>query len=227
MKQKIFILLKLILLASLIETTFDTFLAPFLFNFIPNNLPYVLVLPYGIIELCCLIMILISLIFFQYLKIYPGIIIGLFASFVYIVFVIPIDFMFINLMNNSIKTIFLIYSILFPFQTTILIFIVNNLMLRYKINEQNIDIGRIKKNVIDLGTKFTRLTLGDVSEKCKENKDIILKVITEMIENNEVYAKYFKSTQMIAFDQQANLNEIDELLNQFNEWEKNQQLKKV
>ncbi|MBD3214454.1 MAG: hypothetical protein GF311_17715 [Candidatus Lokiarchaeota archaeon] len=87
-------------------------------------------------------------------------------------------------------------------------------------NNEDSDIVNIKRTIIDLGTKFTRLTLGDVNEKCKESKDIVLKVINQMIGDNEIYAKYFKSTQMIAFDQQANIDDIDNLMKTYQEWEK-------
>jgi len=33
-----------------------------------------------------------------------------------------------------------------------------------------------------------------------------------MIEDNEIYAKYFESSKSVAFDQQANIEEIDKLM---------------
>ncbi len=40
-----------------------------------------------------------------------------------------------------------------------------------------------------------------------------------MIKNKEIYATYFESSKSVAFDQQANINEIDKLMSVYNEWE--------
>jgi hypothetical protein len=72
---------------------------------------------------------------------------------------------------------------------------------------------------LDLGTKFIRLDVREISEKCGADKDTIIKVIKQMIENNEIYAEYFKSTNTVAFNQQANINEIDILMKKYKDWE--------
>ena len=40
-----------------------------------------------------------------------------------------------------------------------------------------------------------------------------------MIENKEIHAHYFSSTKFVAFDQQANIEEIDELMTTYKKWE--------
>jgi len=79
---------------------------------------------------------------------------------------------------------------------------------------------KIKKKVLDLGTKFTRLEMREISEKCNiDNEDLIIKVVEDMIKNEEIYAEYFESTKAVAFNQQANMEEIDSLMATFKEWE--------
>lgn len=41
-----------------------------------------------------------------------------------------------------------------------------------------------------------------------------------MIESNEIYAQYFSSTKSVAFDQQTNIKDIDKLMEQYRQWEK-------
>ena len=40
-----------------------------------------------------------------------------------------------------------------------------------------------------------------------------------MIENHEIYAQFFSSTKSVAFNQQANINEIDNLMKIYKDWE--------
>ena len=40
-----------------------------------------------------------------------------------------------------------------------------------------------------------------------------------MIDNKEIYAQYFSSTKSVAFDQQANIDEIDKLMSTYKDWE--------
>ncbi len=40
-----------------------------------------------------------------------------------------------------------------------------------------------------------------------------------MIEGNEIYAKYFESSKSVAFDQQANIDEVDKLMKAYKDWE--------
>jgi len=40
-----------------------------------------------------------------------------------------------------------------------------------------------------------------------------------MIVNKEIYAEFFKSSNTVSFDQQANIDEIDELMAAYKDWE--------
>ena len=78
----------------------------------------------------------------------------------------------------------------------------------------------IKKNIIDLGTKFTRLEIVEIIEKTGiDDEELIINTITDMIENNEIYADYFSSTKVVAFNQQAIIKDIDSLMKTYEQWE--------
>jgi hypothetical protein len=59
----------------------------------------------------------------------------------------------------------------------------------------------IKRTVLDLGTKFSRLDVKEISEKCKVDKGTIVKVVKNMVGNQEIYAEYFKSSNSVSFNQ--------------------------
>lgn len=40
-----------------------------------------------------------------------------------------------------------------------------------------------------------------------------------MTRNNEIYAEYFESSKAVVFNQQANIKEIDKLMEQYKQWE--------
>lgn len=87
---------------------------------------------------------------------------------------------------------------------------------------------KIRKVVLDLGAKFSKLEIQEIKEKCDvESTDLILEVIKKMIKNHEIYAEYFSSSNSIAFDQQANSKEIDNLLKKYEQWEKEEKDKIV
>ena len=78
----------------------------------------------------------------------------------------------------------------------------------------------IKRTVLDLGMKFARLQIAEISEVCGEkDEQLIIIVVEEMITNNEIYAQYFSSTKSVAFNQQANIDEIDKLMATYEDWE--------
>ena len=85
---------------------------------------------------------------------------------------------------------------------------------------------KIKKAVLDLGTKFTKLEIKEIKEKCNvESTDLIVDVIKKMIKDKMIYAEYFSSSSAIAFDQRTNIEEIDNLLKKYEQWEKEEKEK--
>lgn len=88
-------------------------------------------------------------------------------------------------------------------------------------------INQIKKTVLDLGTKYTRLEVREIIEKSDVNEEeLIVKTVTNMIDNKEIYAEYFSSSNSISFNQQANIDEIDKLMAIYKEWEEKKVEKK-
>lgn len=101
------------------------------------------------------------------------------------------------------------------------------ILIVHKIREK--DIISVKKTLLEMSTKFTRLKVKEIEEKSGVDEGTIISVITSMIENNQIYAYYFKSSKTVAFDQKANIKEIDNLMSTFAEWEglKNEKKEKV
>ena len=84
----------------------------------------------------------------------------------------------------------------------------------------------VKKKIIEFGGKIPRLKVKDISEKSNVDTSTVFKTLKKMIANQEIYADYFKSTKTIAFNQIANIENLDSLLKLYEDWEQ-QQLKKV
>jgi len=83
----------------------------------------------------------------------------------------------------------------------------------------------IRKSILNLGVKYNRLKTSEITEKCLiEEQNIKEKYIPivarEMINNKEIYADYFKTSKSLVFDQRVNINEIDDLMKKYEEWEK-------
>ena len=79
----------------------------------------------------------------------------------------------------------------------------------------------IKKAILDLSVKFTKLEVKEIAEKCSFDKDLIVDVINEMITKHEIYGQFFNKSKSLVFDQQANIDEIDNLLQKYQDWETN------
>ena len=47
-----------------------------------------------------------------------------------------------------------------------------------------------------------------------------------MIVNKEIYTEYFQNSKSVAFNQQANIDEIDKLMETYKEWEDSEEGKK-
>ncbi|TFF88963.1 MAG: hypothetical protein EU550_00210 [Promethearchaeota archaeon] len=88
---------------------------------------------------------------------------------------------------------------------------------------QNISI---KKTILELAIKFDRLELSEIAEKSIfKNESLIENVIKDMINNKEIYADYYESTNSLLFDKETNMEEIDKLMHTFQKWEKSTEKK--
>lgn len=78
----------------------------------------------------------------------------------------------------------------------------------------------IKQTVLDFGTRLTRLKVAEIAERTGAFHKTIIEVVEKMKRNNEIYARYFKSSNSVVFNQDANIDEIDRLMSVYNDWEK-------
>jgi len=82
-------------------------------------------------------------------------------------------------------------------------------------------IRQIKKVILDLGFKVSFLEIEEIIERTNlYDKELIENVIRNMIKNSEIHAEYFPVSKAIAFDLQANVEEIDKLMKIYRDWEK-------
>ena len=102
------------------------------------------------------------------------------------------------------------------------LFSLNLFLFKMKAKQVTVKDALVKKTILDLGTQYTRLEVREISEACKVDKSIIVTIIDTMIQHKEIHAEYFKSSRAVVFDQQANIDEIDELMAKYKEWEEQQ-----
>jgi len=87
--------------------------------------------------------------------------------------------------------------------------------------------GKIKEIILDMSIKFSRIESAEIMEVSGIQKEkLIAETIKKMIKNKEVYAQYFSSSKSITFNQQANIDEIDNLMLIYKEWEEKKFKKK-
>ena len=103
--------------------------------------------------------------------------------------------------------------------------IINTILFTFKSSQTINKEALIRKTILDLGTKYDRLEVKEISEECNVNKNSIIIVIKKMIQNREIFAEYFNSSKSVSFNLQSNINEIDELMAKYNEWEEQQVVK--
>jgi len=103
----------------------------------------------------------------------------------------------------------------------------NSYLKKAKITLTNEKLLMIKKTIIDLGTSFTRLEIQDVAEESNMSREIIDDALNTMINQEEIYGSYDKETGLIDFDQDTNIDEIDNLMKKFSEWEQKKIGKKI
>ncbi|KKL11133.1 hypothetical protein LCGC14_2548870 [marine sediment metagenome] len=124
---------------------------------------------------------------------------------------------------NEYNSKFLIYGLII---VNILLFSKIILIISFSISIRNLKMNKnlkeklaIKKIILDLGTQHTRLQIKEIAEISKIDRSSIINVVREMIANKEIYANYFKSSNFVAFNQQANIDEIDNLMATYKVWE--------
>lgn len=106
-------------------------------------------------------------------------------------------------------------SVLSLFFFCTIIFLSIFLMKDIKYEEE----ARIRKEILVLGTKYTDFKVKKVSKNCSSDKNTIIKIAKKMVKNKEIYADYFKISKKFVFNNKANTEEIDKLMEMFSEWE--------
>ena len=97
---------------------------------------------------------------------------------------------------------------------------IDSLLLHAKTHFEEERVKKIKKVVLDLSIKFTRLQISDIAEKCGiTDKQLIINTVKDIIASKEIFTEYFSSSKSVAFDQQANIDEIDKLMDAYKELE--------
>ncbi len=78
-------------------------------------------------------------------------------------------------------------------------------------------INSLKKTIINLGKKFSRLQLAEIIESSGiKDEKLIEGVIQKMIHNKEIIAEYFSSTKSVVFEVVPSLEFIPEIFKEFN-----------
>lgn len=165
--------------------------------------------------------ILISGFYLYRLKIRKSIIFGIVGNIEYGLTVL--HFIFIYIYNGEL----LLFLVTLLWLLTLIVNLIIHILLRSGKKQLTFEAEmKIKKIVLDLGTKFTRLEVREISEKCGYDSDSIIGVLNNMIIKKEIYAEFFKSSNTVSFDQQANIEEIDVLMAAFKDWEDSHYTKK-
>lgn len=82
---------------------------------------------------------------------------------------------------------------------------------RLKDFQHEIKISKIKETILNLGKSYSRLYVKEIAEECKiEDEQFIVNVINDMIANEEINARFFKSTFSVAFNQDVNVQNFSD-----------------
>ncbi|MHA2035792.1 MAG: NosD domain-containing protein [Promethearchaeota archaeon] len=77
----------------------------------------------------------------------------------------------------------------------------------------------VKRKLLELGTEFEILRVNEIAESCGVLERSVISILKDMIKNNEIYAKYHKTENLVEFDQQLITQEIDQLMETYRQWE--------
>jgi len=85
-----------------------------------------------------------------------------------------------------------IYISFSTFFTTILFSTIIFLSILLMVATNNKEETQIRKEILELGTKYPDFKLKNISKNCEIDKNTIISVAKKMIKNKEIYADYFK-----------------------------------
>ena len=204
----VFIIVLLIMFTKFGDTYFDRWVALNQFN---KSVIFIS----GFIFYVTYIIFFLSIAYIFYFDINKAILFGFFESSVNLVILIIfiIIYTFEYLINKN-AIYFITYSMIIAG-----LVIINIMLFTFKSGQTVSKEALIRKTILDLGTKFDRLEVKEISEECDVNKNSIIIVIKEMIQNRDIFAEYFNSSKSVSFNLQSNVDEIDELMGKYKEWE--------
>ncbi len=86
----------------------------------------------------------------------------------------------------------------------------------------------IKTTTLEMSTKFDRIQIQEIGEKCGVPDDIlIISIIKKMIQTKQLMGEFFTSTNSILFDKQSNITQMNSFLEnlekEFQEWDSYEQ----
>ena len=166
----------------------------------------------GLVGMISLILIIPSIIYIFSMKLKLVSIFG-FVSIITLIFYFGVHINIVVIIpSNQYSTSNLLFFILL-WMLFALIVLINVLLKMVKISEE--DTSLVKKSILELSIKFTRLRVKEIAEKSKVDKDTIILTIKEMIAKKEIYAEYFNSSKTVSFNKEANIDEFNELLKSF------------
>ncbi len=199
---------------------YSNFLGEYLSYLLKNfgvNLNYFIVIiqnynsPFGFL------FIFVSVVYFIRMRIRKARILGYIGSIEYGIAIIMLIFVYNQTQNQLAMLYILIWIILIVFNLIIL-HLRKYGHFQLTIEEES----KVRQIIIDLGTKYTRLEIREISEKCGIDYDSIAEILRRMIENNEIYAEFFETTYNVSFNQRSNIEEIDTLMAMYKSWEEEQ-----
>ena len=78
---------------------------------------------------------------------------------------------------------------------------------------------QIRKTILDFSINLPRLKVAEISEVIRVPRSYIIIIAMKMIQNQEIQAKFYQSSRSILFNQLANIEKIDDLIQKYQEWE--------
>ena len=135
-----------------------------------------------------------------------------------ILFTITILVVFINsiLMVDSMYDYHPLFSLNFLVSVYIPLFMI--VILERNVQKKYL---KVKRKVLEYSTMYSRLNIDEIAEKCRKSKATTWKIVNDMISNNELKGNFNRESNFIEFDNIANIQEIDELLQKYKDWEIN------
>ena len=161
--------------------------------------------------------ILISVIYFFRMRIRKARVFGYIGCIEYGTVIILLIFVY-NQTQNQLTILYIILWIILTVFNLIILQLRKYEHFQLTIEEES----KVREIILDLGTKYTRLEIREIAEKCGIDHDSIAEILRSMIENKEIYAEFFENTYNVSFNQRTNIEEIDNLMAMYKSWEEEQ-----